>query len=161
MIELTVTMVIVALLAAVVFVAINSAMSGVQLDSAADKLASDIRYAQTMATGAGTWYGISFEVNPANSYSIYTTDGSVDTIVNNPARFGSPFTVNTNNNFAAQIGVLTIEGGVKKIEFSPLGTPYTDKSAGALSQEASITLTKGNSSRTVAVTKGTGKVLVR
>ena len=151
---------IIAILSAFAFVAIASVMRGIQISAATSKLASDIKYAQTMASGTGRWYGISFEANPANLYTLYTTTGTIDTVIDNPAKLGSGFVVNTNTDFAVQIGSVIIEGA-NKIEFSPLGTPYKDRTASALTQEAVITLTKGGSNRAVRVFPTTGRVAIQ
>ncbi len=160
LLELTSVMLIVAILSAFAFISIAAVMRGIQISVAASKLASDIKYAQSMAGGTGKWYGISFEAHPANLYTLYTTTGTIDTVIDNPAKLGTGFIVNTNTDFTVLIGAATIESG-NKIEFSPLGTPFTDRTASALSQEAVILLTKGGSARTIRVYPNTGRVAIQ
>jgi Tfp pilus assembly protein FimT len=144
----------------VAIIALAGALSGMQLSGAADKLASDLRYAQTMASGTGTWYGVSFEADPTNRYALYTTDGTTDTYVDDPAKRGKQFIVDTQTDYAVIIGSITIEGG-GRIEFSPIGAPYRDKLGAVLTQEAVIGLRKGSALRTVRVTPGTGRIAVQ
>lgn len=147
-VELIVTMIIVGILSAVTAVAISRAMQGIQLSSTADRLASDLRYAQTMANATGIWYGVSFEVN---QYAVYATEGGTDMIVDNPAKRGS--------NFIVIISGATVESG-QKIIFDPLGTPYAaDRSP--FTAEAVVTLRQDSSSRTVRIVPRTGRVYVQ
>ncbi len=158
--ELVMVMIIMGIMSVIVIIVIANAMRGMQLASAADKLVSDLRYAQTMANGTGTWYGISFEAAPTNTYTLYTTTGTVDTVIEDPGKRGSSFSVNVNSNFGVDISNVTVEAG-NKIEFNPLGTPYTDKTASAISSEASVRLSQGSSSRTVRIAPGTGRVYLQ
>jgi prepilin-type N-terminal cleavage/methylation domain-containing protein len=158
--ELTSVITIIAILSAFAIIAISAAMRGIQISAATSKLASDIKYAQTMASGTGKWYGISFEADPGNLYTLYTTTGTIDTVIENPAKLGSNFIVNTSTDFTVLIGTVNIEGA-NKIEFSPLGTPYKDRTASALTQEAVILLTKGGSSRSVRIFPTTGRVAIQ
>lgn len=158
--ELVMTAIVVGIMAVATIAAISNVMRGIQLASAADKLASDLRYAQTMATGAGVWYGVSFEVDPVNRYRVVTTVGTVDTVVDNPAKRGTSFEVYVKANFNVTIAAATIDGG-KKIEFSPLGTPYTDKFGSAITAEAVVTLRSGSSNRTVRITPNTGRIYLQ
>lgn len=159
-IELVMVMIFIGILSAVVIIAIAGPMRGIQLSGAADKLSSDLRYAQTMANGTGKWHGISFEVDPLNRYTIYTTTGTSDTSVENPAKPGSSFCINTDAEFNVTITGASIDGG-SKIEFSPLGTPYIDKNGSAITAEGVITLTKNSSSKTVRVTPNTGRIYIQ
>lgn len=155
-IEAIIMIAVVGILAVVTVVVISSSIGSVQLSSAGDKLAADLRYAQSMAAGEGKWYGVSFEADPANYYTLYTTTGTVDTVINDPNKNGSGFVVYTNQLFTVTLNA-TIEGG-RQVEFSPLGTPYTDKSASAISSEGVVTLTRGTSSLTVRITPNTGRI---
>ncbi|MGB9613645.1 MAG: hypothetical protein ACPL4K_05700, partial [Candidatus Margulisiibacteriota bacterium] len=153
-------LVAVAILALVAAAAIGNAMKAVQLSNAADKLASDLRYAQTMAYGTALWYGVSIEVNPLNYYTIYTTTGTIDTVVENPAKLGSPFVVNLYDEYRTIISSVEISGG-NKVEFNPLGTPYSDKLASAISQEGVITLRIDSTTKTVRITPNTGRIYIQ
>jgi prepilin-type N-terminal cleavage/methylation domain-containing protein len=158
--ETVMVLVIMGIMAVVTIIVISNAMRGMQLSNAADKLVSDLRYAQTMANGTGTWYGVSFETTPTSEYTLYTTTGTIDTVVENPGKRGSNFIVNVNSSFGVSISSVTIEAG-KKIEFDPLGTPYTDRTGAALSSEATVSFRLGSSSRTVRIAPGTGRVYIQ
>jgi prepilin-type N-terminal cleavage/methylation domain-containing protein len=159
-VELVIVLLVAGILAVVAGAAISSAMKGIQLSSAADRLASDLRYAQTLANNTGTWYGISFEVHPLNQYTIYTTNGTVDTIVENPAKLGSLFIINLENEHGVRISSAEIAGG-NKVEFSPLGTPYNDKMGTALSNEGVVTLARDSAIKTVRITPNTGRIYIQ
>jgi prepilin-type N-terminal cleavage/methylation domain-containing protein len=158
-IELVVVIVVLGIISYVSFAAIGRVMNGIQATGAADKIASDIRYAQSMAGSNNLWYGVSFEATPTNIYSIYTTNGTTDTYAVNPANRGTNFIINLGADYNANITV-AIPAGTKKIVFSPLGTPYTNyKTTGIpITAEAVITV---NSSRTVRITPLTGRVYIQ
>jgi Tfp pilus assembly protein FimT len=161
LIELAAILVITGFLSVMVFAAINNASSNSQLNTAANKLASDLRYAQSMAAGNAVWYGVTFEVT-ANRYRLYTTTGTADTAADDPAKFGSNFIVYVATSFAVTINSATIESASnRKVEFSPLGTPYTDKTLAALTTEGVVTLKKGTQTKTVRITPNTGRVYVQ
>jgi Tfp pilus assembly protein FimT len=157
LVEAVIVLALTGLLSVVAAVAIGSAMNGVQITSAADKLVSDLRYAQTMASGVGVWYGVSFESGTASRYYIYTTTGTLDTLVDNPGKKGSSFVVELGTDFGVTIATATIEGG-SKVEFSPYQVPYTDRTGAALSGEAVITLQKSGAVRTVRITPTAGRI---
>jgi len=156
-IEAAIMIAVVGILSVITVIVISGSISNIQLGSAGDKLAADLRYAQSMAAGEGQWYGVSFEVNPTNRYTLYTTTGTVDTVVNDPNQNGHSFIVYTNTLFNVTLNA-TIEGG-RKVEFSPLGTPYADKNnPTGISSEGIVTLTRGTSGRTVRITPNTGRI---
>lgn len=159
LIEFVLIIAVALILATAAIVAINNAVKSIRLTNAADKLASDLRYAQYMAGNTATWYGISLEADPVNQYSIYTTDGSVDALVSDPAKPGSNFVVPLNTDYNILISGVTIEGGGKHIEFSPSGAPYADKNnTNPISTESVVTLSNGSATRTVRITPNTGRV---
>jgi Tfp pilus assembly protein FimT len=162
-VEMVFVLIVVGILSVVAFAAINNAMRGIQLANAADKLASDLRYAKSIAESSGKWYGVSIEVSPVDQYTIYSTTGLAtgDTIADNPAKPGSGFIVKVYTDFGVTISSVTIEGG-KKVEFSPGGMPYTDRYAfGPLSSEGVVTLSKSGSTRGVRIVPGTGRVYIQ
>ena len=158
LVELVIVIVVIGILSFVTTAAITTVIKSIQLNSAADKLVSDIRYAHTMANVTATWYGVSFEVNPVNRYSIFTTNttGTIDTIVNNPAKNGTAFTINLKSDYNVLISGVTIEGGGKKILFQPLGTPYMSTSS-IISSESVVTLYLG-ATKTIRITRNTGRI---
>jgi len=159
-VELIIVLLVAGILAAVAGAAISRAMKGIQLSSATDKLASDLRYAQTLAQNTGTWYGASFEVDPLNQYTIYTTTGTSDMVVENPAKLGSFFIINLYNDYGVKIISAEIASG-KKVVFNPLGTPYNDKTGAALTNEGVVTLARDSATRTVRITPNTGRIYIQ
>ncbi|MBI5701647.1 prepilin-type N-terminal cleavage/methylation domain-containing protein [Candidatus Saganbacteria bacterium] len=135
-------------------------INSIKIDGAASKLAADIRYAQSMSMSTATWYGVSIEANPQNRYMIYSTTGIADSIIEDPARFGSNFIVNTLQDFNASISSVNIGGG-RKVEFSPLGAPYSDKLGQLITAEGIISLMSGSYSKTVRITPNTGRVNIQ
>ena len=158
-IELAIVIVIVAILSVGSFVFIGF-YNVIKLDAAANKMAADLRYAQSRAMSYTVWHGVVFNVDPTNTYSVYSTDGSTDTIVDDPAKFGSDLTVNLNTAYGATLNSVTIQGGGHQIEFSPLGAPWTDKNGTQISYEASVVLGFGSQTKTITITPNTGKVNV-
>ena len=158
MIELVVVLVVVAILSISVTAAIANAVKRIQLENAADKITSDIRYAQYMATSTAVWYGVSFEVTPLNHEYIYTSSATADTIVADPSKAGAAFIVDLSATYSTTISTVTVEGGAKKIEFSPSGSPYRDRAAAILTLESVVTLSSGVLTKTVRITPGTGRI---
>ena len=158
MIELVMVLVVVAILSVSVTAAISNAIKRIQLENAADKITSDIRYAQYMATNTAVWYGVSFEVTPTNRYTVYTTTGTVDTGVADPGRSGANLVVLLSTTYSATLSSVTVEGGAAKIEFSPSGAPYRDRAGAVLTAESVVTLSNGVSTKTVRITPGTGRI---
>ncbi len=60
-IELAVVLVVIGILATIAGVAISNALRSIQLNGAADKVASDLHFAQSMASSNGRWYGVRFK----------------------------------------------------------------------------------------------------
>ena len=159
LIELVIVLVIVVILSRVVIVAVANQIKGIRLNNGSDKLVADLLYAQYMANGTGQWYGVSLEANPTNKYSVYTTNGSIDTIVSNPSDKTKSYTINLSTDYGIMISAVTIEGGGKHVEFRPDGIPFTDKTAAnPMSQESVVTLTNGTSNIAVRITPNTGRI---
>ena len=158
-IEVTIVMTVVIILSVAVIVAIGNQIKAIRLANASDKLVSDLTYAQYMANGTSQWYGVSLEANPGNIYVVFVTTGTLDTVVPDPADQTDLDLVNVNATYGVQISSVTVEGGGKKIEFRPDGTPFTDKTvANPATQECVITLSNGSATRTVRVTPNTGRI---
>jgi prepilin-type N-terminal cleavage/methylation domain-containing protein len=160
LIELVMVILIIGILGVASIAVITNAIKGIQLSSAATKLASDLRFAQNMAQATGTWYGVSLEANPGNIYTVYTTTGSVDSVVTNPANKNANFVINLNTDYMVQINSVSIGGG-KQVEFSPLGAPWTDKNGVLVAPEAVITLARGSQSKTVRIVPNVGRVYIQ
>src|SRR3989339_1234458 len=105
-IELIIVMVVMVIVATYTFISITP-YRGVKLDSAAKKVAFDLSYARNMAQVMTEWYGVTFEAAPNNSYTIYKTDGTTDSIIADPS--GGPFSVNLAQVFnGVEISVINI-----------------------------------------------------
>lgn len=159
-IELAITIVIVGILALMFIITVNGAIRSSQLNAATDRLASDLRYARSLASGTAKWYGVSFEVSPTNTYTVYTTTGTVDTVLADPSRLGNNFIINVNSAYKVSISAVNFDGS-KEVEFDPLGTPYTNLTAAALSAEGYVTLSNGSATKSVRVTPGTGRIFIQ
>lgn len=158
LVEVIIVLTIVIILSRVVIVAVAAQIKSIKLNNAADKMVSDLLFAKTMANGTGVWYGVSVEADPVNNYSVYTTNGTIDSIVIDPSDKTSSYTILLNTDYGIKISSVAIAGGGKRIEFRPDGTPFTDKfAASPLSSESVVTLTNGTDTRTVRVTQNTGR----
>ena len=160
-IEAVIVTVVVGILSVVSIVAIPAQIKSIKLNNLSDKMVSDFLYAQYIANGTGQFYGISIEVDPINVYSIYTTNGTTDTIVLDPSDKTNNYTIYANTDYGIKISSVSITGGGKKIEFRPDGTPFTDKSqspANPLTSESIVTLSNGVTTRTVRITPNTGRI---
>lgn len=158
LIELLMTMMVIVFISAYVFLSLNP-YRGVKLEAAAKKVAGDLNYTRNLAMIMTGWYGVTFEANPNNSYTVYLTDGTTDSTIINPS--GGLFGVNINQYYnGILISGVNISGG-KKVEFNPLGTPYLDKNGAAISTEAVITLSFQGATKTVRITPNTGRIITQ
>ena len=158
LIELIIVLLIVGILSSLTYIAFSS-QNVLRLDAAARKVAVDLMYVRNLSLSMAKWYGVSFEANPANSYTAYETDGSTDTIIPDPSR-GDNFVVNLFQQFGqTKISSINIGAG-KKVEFHPLGIPYTDKNGLAITTTGLISLEYAGAYRTVAITPNTGNIEV-
>jgi hypothetical protein len=118
-------------------------------------------YARNQALSLAKWIGISFEVDPVNTYSVYQTDGTTDTVVENPSRLGTDFVIDLHDYYSGvKINAVNVSGG-SQVEFHPLGTPYNDRAGAAISTEAVVTLEYQGLTRTVRITPNTGRMIVQ
>lgn len=160
MIEMVIVLAVIVILAVSTNIYIGFIKS-IKLQAAADKLAADIRYAQSQAMSKTVWAGVIFNVDPENTYSIYQTDGFIDTIEQDPSNFGQNLTVNTNEKFGVLIKSVNIDGEGNKIEFDGLGIPHTDYSGYQISWEATVVLGADSLTKTISITPNTGKVTIQ
>ncbi|MFC1540481.1 Tfp pilus assembly protein FimT/FimU [Candidatus Margulisiibacteriota bacterium] len=159
-VEFVIILVVIAVLSVFAFVSLNP-YKGVKLDAAAQKVKADLMYVRNQAMSLAKWTGVSFEVDPVNTYAAYQTDGTTDIIIENPSRLGTDFIIDLHDYYSgAKINAVNIAGG-SKVEFHPLGTPYNDKSGAAISSEAVVTLEFQGLTKTVRITPNTGRVIVQ
>jgi Tfp pilus assembly protein FimT len=159
LVELVIIIVITSILAVACFVAISSYQTQ-YLRAAAERIVNDLRDAKNQALSSTKWTGVIFQLPPANTYSVYTTDGTSDTLIKSPQDPGRDFTVNVAGDYpGVSISGANFDGG-NKVEFSPLGVPYPDKSGSALAGTGIVTLSKGSATLTVDVDPQTGRVYI-
>jgi len=158
LVELIVIVVILIIISGFVFVYIGF-YKGIKVDAAANKMVSDIRYAQSIAMSTAVWHGVSFEASPSNLYNVYSTNGTTDAVITDPSKFGANLSVNLMQDYGVSIDYYSIGGG-NKIEFNPLGQPYLDKLSSALSLEASITISSGSYLKTIKISPNSGRVFI-
>jgi len=148
LIELVMVMVIVGILAVVVVPRLTT--QGFNLSAIAAKLATDIRYTQSLAMSQGQRYRINFtagsyQITDINGVAIvYPMTGSTAAISVSPATL-SGYNPPLTNNYVA---------------FDSKGVPYVDNSspATALAANAVITLTAGSDTSTLIIAPETGRV---
>jgi prepilin-type N-terminal cleavage/methylation domain-containing protein len=116
----------------------------VYLKAAAEQVGSDIAYAQQNAMSTGQVSGVQFV--SGGSYTVY--QGTVGTPLTNPL---------TKETFVVSLGStypgVSIAGNYT-VEFDAMGKP-------TLGGGGSVTLSKGNSTKTVSVTANTGRVVIQ
>lgn len=138
-------------------VAMWSSVANFRFSAAVNKVLFDVRLAQQLARTHNGWYGVEFLASPTDRYHVYSTDGTTDTDVANPANLATGLNVLLRNDYGVSISAVNIDGG-NKVEFNPMGTPYLDKTGSALASSGTITLATGGSVRVIQILKNTGKV---
>lgn len=160
LIEVMMILIIFGILSVATMVAISRSMRGINLGGAADRIASDIRFAQTMASNTGKWYGIEFKSGP-DQYQVFWMNGTVETLAENPANLNQAFSVNVGGTYSGVvISSVKIDGGTKVV-FNPFGAPYTDKAGPAITGEGVVTLTNGAAGRSIHITPVVGRIYVQ
>ncbi|MBU0574031.1 MAG: prepilin-type N-terminal cleavage/methylation domain-containing protein [Candidatus Margulisbacteria bacterium] len=158
MFELIIVMVVIVILSAITFVSI-SFYADARLNSVADKVANDIRYARDLAASTADWYGVEFGADPANTYHVFWDAATGESDVEDPARFGDRLNVDLSDKFSSSISSVDIDGG-NKVVFDAYGKPYDDRGGTALADEGSIVLQSGGNTVTIYITPETGRVRV-
>ena len=158
--ELVIVMLILAIMSVSVFISIGF-LRGIKLTSAAEKLAADIRFTQSQALSKVLWEGISFEVTPTNKYYVYQTNGTISTPETDPADFRNSLIINLNDKFGVTINSVTFQGGGTRVVFNGLGKPYSDYNGTLFTSDGTIVLGLGTLTRTITITKNTGKVTIQ
>jgi len=148
LIELIMVVVVLIVLATVIGPKISDTLKGTRVNTAARKIATDIRYAQSLAISTQALHGVIFNPNPANTYSIYSPS-SANIIWNQFS--GGLYTVQLN---AGEYDGVTIDGSYE-VTFDALGSP-------TLGGGSSVTISAGGSApvRTITVAASTGKVSI-
>jgi len=152
--ELVMVLVVVAISSAIAVSRMGNAP--ILLSTQAEQLAGDIRYVQTLAMTQGQKYIISFP--SATSYRFLDSAGNP--VVHPVSGSNAAITLGANVTLALQ--TTTPIGNA--LGFDGLGVPYSFSmpaaTFGALTQPATIKLTKDTETRSVTVTQETGRVTV-
>lgn len=144
LIEIVMVTLLIAILAAVVIPRLGM-FTGMQLEVAAKKVASDIRYAQSAAMTNRTtyWHRITFDAGN-DSYTIYSRGGGVK----NPVTQEPTFTVQLNQ---GEYQGVDIQDNFSTTFYYPLGSP----SAGGY-----VRLKRDAAFKNISIIPVTGKVAV-
>ena len=148
-------MVIVLLAYAAQYVTAQLNLGGMRLETAARRIAMDIQYAQSLAmsTRSSQRYGIQFEANPTNRYSVY--QGNANTPVRDPlTQMAMRISLGTGDSQGIRISSISIP----QIEFNAFGSPLLP-SGTLLSATATITLSQvSGGSKQIHISPTSGKV---
>ena len=147
LLEFTIVLVIIGIIA--VFVSFFWPDSIVNLDAAANQIANDIRYTQSLSMNKGERYrwiktsATTYQIVDSGGSPILLSGGNTTQTLASGITFGS--LVNLPNNLVA---------------FDGKGVPYTDTGSTQLSSTASIALIAQSDSSTILITPQTGRVSV-
>jgi type II secretory pathway pseudopilin PulG len=128
-------------------------ITGTNAAAFADKLRTDIRYAQNLAMTQHRRYRVYFNASPAPAQG-YAVVNDAGEFASDPAGGG---------NLSVTLGAgdysgIAISYNSQFIEFDSLGVPYDGDPPVALTEAKSVTITGGSTSRTVTVQAQTGAV---
>lgn len=159
LIELVMVIVLIAIMAATVSVVISSYQTQ-HLRAAAERIASDLRYAKSLALSSARWHGAAFQAAPVNTYNLYETDGTTDTNLKKPEDMSKDFIINLVSEYQGVTLTAVNIGGGSKVEFSPYGVPFTDKNGSAIAAAGVITLSGNGSTVTAVISPESGRVSI-
>lgn len=160
-IEMVMVIVLLGIVLAIGFVSINSYQTHHQR-TAAERIANDLRMARNLALSSAKWHGVIFStIN--NNYSVYSTDGTTDTLLKKTYDPGQDYIVNIASDYQnVVISSVSIGGVGVKVEFDPYGVPWTDKNGSQLGSNGIITLTAGDGSTSnILIEPNTGRISVQ
>jgi prepilin-type N-terminal cleavage/methylation domain-containing protein len=159
-IELVIVIVLLGIMAMAVSITLTPS-SSIRLDTAAKRVAADLRYAKSTAFSYSKWYGVTFQTDPTNTYTVFQTNGTMDATIKDPASLGNNFIVNIPALYGGvTLSSVNIAGG-SKVEFNPVGTPYNDKNGTAISSAGAITLQYLGNTKTIYITPNTGYISIQ
>ena len=161
-IELIVVILILTVLGVTVFARIPD-LGPLRLQTAAKKLQTDIRYAQSLALSLQMRTGLAFNV-VADSYSLYIerTPGVWSLAANPLTKTDFTVTLNTDEFVGVQITVVYFNGYNQALVFDEWGNPYGfnvgTMTASGLNNPAGVRLVADALTQDVRVERGTGRV---
>lgn len=151
LIELVFLIIILGIISVVISISIGD-INSTKLNSAARRLASDIRYAQQLSLTKQVRHGVIFT---ANSYTVFENDNTAD-----PARNpqgGADFVISFTTGEFAGIAISTsLPGSVVKFESN--GRPLDGTNAALTGATNQVTLTYSGSPKSLTITPETGKL---
>ena len=152
--ELVLTITLVGVMAAVFLPSFS--FDPTRLKCAQERVAEDIRLAQTLAMTSGQRHGAFFDT-ANNRYVVFAN--SIVTPINNPADPSQQLIVDFTNDASFDGITMTsaVFGGLATLLFDAQGVPQ-DGNGVALTANGNVTLSNGSANRTVTVSPETGKV---
>lgn len=156
LVELVVVILVVGILAVSIW-SRTSSREELTLQARADQLASDIRYAQTLAMTTGTRHCLTLLPVSGPPYSGYAlfSGSTCATSVAHPADLTAPISLCFSGT-CVSAPALTND----YVQFDGLGTPYS-ASATALNANAVLTISDGGGSKSITISPQTGRVIVQ
>lgn len=150
---------------AVIAIPLLGDTTGVKASATANKLRSDIAYAQSLAMTSGQRYRVYFNLSPspAAGYAVVNdADGDANwgeagEFARDPAS-GGAFSVTLNTGDYAGITISAVGFSPQYVEFDTLGRPFSN--GVLLAAATAVTVTGGSVSQTVTVTPQTGRVSI-
>ena len=124
----------------------------INLDAEAERIVSDIRYAQSLSMTRGVRY--QFIRTSSNTYQIRSSAGT-------PVLLGEGSTTATLNSGITFGTFINLPSNL--VAFDSTGTPYTDNTSPgtALSTSASIPITADGKTKTIVITPETGSISIQ
>jgi prepilin-type N-terminal cleavage/methylation domain-containing protein len=156
--ELIVVMAIIGIAAWIAYPRL-SALNEIKLDSAARRLASDLRYAQSQSIAKRAVHGVLFEPS-AGRYTVYSPTTAAP--VTDPANPARPLRVDFLESGPFQgVSISSAAFGTSRgVSFDYFGVPR-DTAGAELAAAGRVILSYQGAADTIDVTPGTGKVVLR
>jgi Tfp pilus assembly protein FimT len=167
LIELVMILLLVGILSALAITMFPD-MGPIRSDMTAEKVQSDIRYAQSLAVSTQCWAGIAFSA-AADTYSLYM--GSLDDGISVPSGWAIIADPLTRKNYTVQLNsaefagidmtIVYFNGYNNYLVFDRWGNPYSYTGSGspiALDNPAGVRLAYSSGTVDVRVERGTGRV---
>jgi prepilin-type N-terminal cleavage/methylation domain-containing protein len=162
LVEIMVVVVILAL-AAWAAVPMFSGAAQMQVQSAANMLASDLEFAKSMAISRQEKYGLVFHTDTESYDVVHVDANNVANIIMHPVKIGFPYTIDYRSDSRLNKVDLNAASfdGTNTIYFDYLGSPYNGNSPAAPLNSGSVTLQGGGMTITVIVEPVTGYIRIQ
>jgi MSHA pilin protein MshC len=165
LVEVIITLVVLGILGLIVIPRLGD-NTAVKASATANKLRSDIAYAQSLAMTSGQRYRVYFNLSPspAAGYAVVNdavtpngTWGEAGEFARDPAS-GNNLSLTLNTGDYAGITISAVGFSPRYVEFDTLGRPYSN--GVLLAAATTVTVTGGSFTQTVTVTPQTGRVSI-